>query len=79
MSPLTTRVGSLGMAAELDDIGQKLTGIAYFTKKDNRALQVGPGQLLDFQLDMSPKRAGRGNDGLRALEKILCIFCMKNI
>ena len=29
------RVGSIRMAAELDDIGQKLTGIAYFTKEDS--------------------------------------------
>jgi len=31
------RVGSIGMAADLDDIGQKLTGISYFTKVDNSA------------------------------------------
>jgi hypothetical protein len=31
------RVGSIGMAADLDDIGQKLTGIPYFTKVDSSA------------------------------------------
>ena len=28
------RVGSIGMAAELDDIGERLTGIARFTKEE---------------------------------------------
>jgi hypothetical protein len=31
------RVGSIGMAADLDDIGQKLTGIPYFTKVESSA------------------------------------------
>jgi len=33
------RVGSIGIASELDDIGQKLTGIACFTKEETSPSQ----------------------------------------
>jgi hypothetical protein len=37
------RVGSIGMAAELDDIGKKLTGIPEFTKQES-----SPSQKLEI-------------------------------
>lgn len=33
------RVGSIGMAAELDDIGERVTGIARFTKEETSSSQ----------------------------------------
>jgi hypothetical protein len=73
------RVGSIGMAADLDDIGEKLSGVERFTKKEsNPSLKK---DILKQIKDYTEKNGGSIN-GLSKRETIehldtLIEFCKK--
>jgi len=53
------RVGSIGMAAELDDIGEKLTGVERFTKEESSP---------SFKLDVLKQMRAHAKEGAWNIE-----------